>query len=176
MRASAFVSAASYGLGPAFVVFSQNLQFAASASWAGWSLWAALRVRAVPEPRRVAVLGLMVTGAVLAGAPEMVIWQGLLVVLVCGLRGVFACALAALATSVVLLPAAELAREFTEPGSVPSGQLEWSTSWAQLWSLGLPDADRPRVGGVWETSDQWFLASLFVGTAAVIFAGASLRR
>ena len=175
-RWAAFVSAALFGLGPAFVVFSENLQFAASASWAGWSLWAALRVRAVPEPRRVAVLALMITGAVLAGAPEMVIWQGVMVVLVCGARGVIACVWSGLCAAVVLLPAAEMAREFTEPGSVPSGQLEWSTSFAQLWSLAVPDADRPREGGVWETSDQWFLASLFVGTAAVIFAAASVRR
>lgn len=131
-RSAAFISAASFGLGPAFVVFSQNLQFAASASWAGWSLWAALRVRASPEPRRLAVLALTLGGGYFpAGAPEMVLWQGILVVLVCGFRGVIACAWSGVAGAVVLLPAAELAREYTRPGAAPSGQLEWSTSFAQ---------------------------------------------
>ena len=175
-RWAAFVAAAPFALGPAFVVFAQNLQFAASAAWAGWNLWAALRVRALANPRAVVVLALTMTGAVFAGAPEMVLWQAVMVVLVCGWRGLVAAGWSAVAGAVVLLPAAELAREFTEPGVMPSGQLEWSASLSQLVSFAVPDGDRPRLGDIWGGGDQWFWASLFAGTATVILAAAGVTR
>ena len=177
-RAAAFVAAVPFALGPSFVVWAENLSFAASAAWAGWNVWAALGVRATPTARRVAVLALTMTGAVFAGAPEMVLWQAVLVISVCGIRGLLATAWSALTGAVLLLPAAELSREFTRAGSAPAGQLEWSASLAQLVAIALPEADRPRVGAIWGTSDQWFWASLFIGASVVAlsFAGVLLRK
>jgi hypothetical protein len=75
----------------------------------------------------------------------------------------------------VLLPAAELAGEYATPGQTP-GQLEWSASVAQLLSFAIPEADRPRGADLWGTDEQWFWASLFIGTATVILAGAGVSR
>jgi hypothetical protein len=185
-RWAAFAGAAPFSLSPFFVEFAQNLSFASTASWAGWGLLAAEHLRRRPGPVSATWLGVALGGAFHAGAPEIWTWELLLAALwVASPRpsvrrlAWFAAAvlLAAGLAAVVALPAAELARASTRPGELPAGRLEWSLSWAQLVAMVIPDADRPRQGPYWGGVDQRFLFSLFIGSAAGLFAlGSATRR
>ena len=183
-RAAAFVAAAPFALSPFFTEFAQNLSFASSAAWAGWTLWAAEGLRRAPGLRAAAWLAGALGFAFHAGSPEMWLWQAMLAVFVLvGSRrslgwGALAFLWAGALSAVVALPAFELTREWTKPGAVTTGALEWSVSWAQLLSMGVPGADLPRVGGYWGAADQHFLFTLFIGSAAVTLAllGVTVRR
>lgn len=183
-RAAAFVAAAPFALSPFFTEFAQNLSFASSAAWAGWTLWAAEGLRRAPGLRGAAWLAGALGFAFHAGSPEMWLWQALLAVFVLvGSRrslgwGALAFLWAGALSAVVALPAFELTREWTKPGAVTTGAMEWSVSWAQLLSVGVPGADLPRVGGYWGADDQHFIFTLFVGSTAVMLAllGVTVRR
>ncbi len=183
-RAFAFIAAAPFALSPFFTEFAQNLSFASSAAWAGWTLWAAEGLRRAPSLRSSAWLSAAMGFAFHAGAPEMWLWQALLAVFVLALTpkawawGALAFVWAGALSAIVALPAFELTREWTRPGVPTTGASEWSVSWAQLLSIGVPAADLPRVGGYWGGDDQRFLFTLFIGSTAVLLAllGITARR
>ncbi len=180
-RAFAFIGAAPFALSPFFIEFAQNLSFASTASWAGWTLWAAEGVRRGPSLGRAAWLAACLGLAFHAGAPEMWLWQAMLAafVLVRTPRalgwGAVAVAWAGLLSAVVALPALELTRAWTQPGEVASGALEWSVSAAQVLSIFIPDADLPRDGPYWGGADQRFLFTLFTGSVAMLLALVGVR-
>ncbi|MDP1828670.1 MAG: hypothetical protein Q8L48_35720 [Archangium sp.] len=184
LRAGAFVAAAPFALSPFFTEFAQNLSFASSAAWAGWTLWAAEGLRRAPGLRATAWLAGALGFAFHAGSPEMWLWQALLAVfvLVRSRRslgwGALAFLWAGALSAVVALPAFELTREWTKAGAPTTGATEWSVSWAQLLSMGVPGADLPRVGGYWGADDQHFIFTLFLGSTAVLLAllGVTVRR
>jgi hypothetical protein len=193
-RAAAFVGAAPFALSPFFTEFAQNLSFASGAAWAGWTLWAAEGLRRAPRLSTTAWLAGVLGFAFHAGSPEMWLWQALLVVLLMLPRsvrvesrttpvsplawGALAFAWAGALSAIVALPAFELTREWTKPGVLTSGATEWSVSFAQLLSIGIPGADLPRAGGYWGSPDQHFIFTLFIGSTAVLLAllGTSVRR
>ncbi|WP_338864885.1 YfhO family protein [Myxococcus stipitatus] len=70
--------------------------------------------------------------------------------------------LSILLASVVLLPAAEFARNSLRAQRGWSEQLAWSVSWPQVLSTVWPLADWPR-DRYWG-EDQWFILNLFLGT------------
>jgi len=183
-RATAFIAAAPFALSPFFVEFAQNLSFASTAAWAGWTLWAAEGLRRSPGLRGAAWLAAALGFAFHAGSPEMWLWQALLALFVLARTrkslawGALAFVWAGALSAVVGLPAFELIREWTKPGSATSGALEWSVSAAQVLSMGVPEADLPRAGGYWGGADQHFLFTLFIGSSTVLLAllGVSVRR
>lgn len=183
-RAGSFVAAAPFALSPFFTEFAQNLSFASGAAWAGWTLWAAEGLRRAPRLRTAAWLAAALGFAFHAGSPEMWLWQALLVMFVLARTrssfgwGALAFAWAGALSAIVALPAFELTREWTRPGALASGATEWSVSWAQLLSIGVPGADLPRVGGYWGAEDQHFIFTLFIGSSAVLLAllGVTVRR
>lgn len=183
-RAAAFVAAAPFSLSPFFTEFAQNLSFASTAAWAGWTLWAAEGLRRAPSRRACGWLAAVLGAAFHAGAPEMWLWQALGACFVLARRpaawawGGLAFAGAGALGAVVALPALELTREWTQPGAATAGAMEWSLSWAQLVSIFAPGADLPRVGTFWGGADQRFLYTLFIGTTAVLLAlvGVTARR
>lgn len=177
-RWAAFIAAAPFSLSPFYVEFAQNLSFASTAAWAGWIVLAAEHLRRVPGMRAAAWLALALGAAFHCGSPEMWLWEVMAAALVTGRRLKWfsvAVVLALMIAAVVALPAAELSREYTKPGEVPAGLTEWSLSWAQLVSIGVPDADLPRAGGYWGGADQRFLFSLFIGSLATMLALIGVR-
>lgn len=121
-----------------------------------------------------------------AGAPEMWLWQALLVLIVAAFsskrRRAFALVSgaglwAALGFAVVALPAAELIFEWTDPTAPAGGLLEWSMSWQQLISIAVPDADFPRAEPFFG-ADQRFFFTLLLGptSVALAIAGGADRR
>lgn len=183
-RAASFVGAAPFALSPFFTEFAQNLSFASGAAWAGWTLWAAEGLRGAPRLRTSAWLAGILGFAFHAGSPEMWLWQALLAMFVLGRTrkalawGALSFVWAGALSAIVALPAFELTREWTKPGALVSGATEWSLSWAQLLSIGVPGADLPRSGGYWGGDDQHFLFTLFIGSAALLLAllGVTVRR
>jgi hypothetical protein len=183
-RAAAFIGSAGWAFSPFFVELSQNLAFASAASWAGWTLWAVDGVVRAPSLRSVAWLGVIQAATFHAGAPEMWVWQALLVVLRAGSsrapsRSLISIGVAglwaALGFSVVALPAAELVLLWTDP-TVPAGGLtEWSMSWQQLVSIAVPDADFPRAE-LFFGADQRFFFTLLLGPSMVFLAAVSGNR
>lgn len=185
-RAAAFVGSAGWAFSPFFVELSQNLAFASTAAWAGWTFWASLGLSRAPSLRSLAWLALILSAAFHAGAPEMWLWQALLVLLLAGLsrrprRALSFAALgglwALLGCAVVALPAAELALAWTDPTAPAGGLLEWSMSWQQLVSVAVPDADFPRAEPFFG-ADQRFFFTLLLGPVVVLLAavGATSRR
>lgn len=178
-RWPAFAAAAPFFLSPFYVELAQNLSFASTAAWAGWVLWAAEGVRRQGDSRAAATLAAMLGAAFLAGAPELWLWEAALALGVAGLRwGVAAAGAAVGLAAVVALPAAELSWVYTRPGEATAGLTEWSLSWAQLLSIGVPDGDLPRAGPYWGGADQRFLFTLFIGSVGSLLAvvGATVRR
>lgn len=173
---ASFVGSAGWAFSAFFVELSQNLAFASTAAWAGWTWWAVEGLLRAPSPRRVALLALIQAATFHAGAPEMWLWQALLVLLVAAFsskrRRSFA-----LGFAVVALPAAELVLEWTDPSAPAGGLLEWSMSWQQLISIAVPDADFPRAEPFFG-ADQRFFFTLLLGPTIVAFgvAGGSDRR
>jgi len=185
-RAAAFVGGAGWGFSPFFVELSQNLAFASTAAWAGWTFWAVDGLVRRPSLRRIALLAAVQAASFHAGAPEMWLWQALLVLVVAAFsrraRRAFwlvtgAGAWAALGFAVVALPAAELVLAWTDPTAPAGGLLEWSMSWQQLVSIAVPDADFPRAAPFFGADQRFFFTLLLgptlVGTAVV---GARRRR
>lgn len=134
----------------------------------------------------MALLALIQAATFHAGAPEMWLWQALLVLLVAVFsakrRRSFALVTgagvwAALGFAVVALPAAELVLEWTDPSAPAGGLLEWSMSWQQLISIAVPDADFPRAEPFFG-ADQRFFFTLLLGPTIVAFGvvGGSDRR
>jgi hypothetical protein len=184
-RWAAFAGAAPFSLSPFFVEFAQNLSFASTASWAGWVLLGAEHLRRRPGPGAAGWLALALGGAFHAGAPEMWLWEvmGAALLLLLPRRSWVALAWGALAVvlgvglgAVVAFPAAELVRQYTQPGEVPAGLTEWSLSWTQLLAIVVPDADVPREGTYWGSADQRFLFSVFIGSLAGLFGPAAMTR
>jgi hypothetical protein len=182
-RAAAFVGGAAWGFSPFFVELGQNLAVASTASWAGFTWWATQRVLARPSLVRSAVLAGVLGLAFHAGSPEMWLWQGMLVgfAVVSRPRAQARWVLLSVAWSVALsavvaLPALELVREWTVPGTSVEGLLEWSMSWPQLMSIAIPDADFPRADPFFG-KDQRFFFTLLLGPMTVVLAACgALRR
>ena len=183
-RAAAFIGGAGWAFSPFFVELSQNLAFASTAAWAGWTFWAVDGLIRTPSLRRVAVLGLVQAATFHAGAPEMWLWQAMLVLLFAlssraprrsllsvGAAGVWA----ALGFAVVALPAAELVLAWTDPTARAGGLTEWSMSWQQLVSIAVPDADFPRAEPFFG-ADQRFFFTLLLGPSLVWLAVVSGAR
>lgn len=181
---AAYVGGATYGLSPLFTVLAMQQNVAASASWAGFIVLAALEVARRPTLRAAALLALPVALSFLAGSPETLVWQAVLALCaigwtrrgvlrsasVLGLGGIWAGGLA----SVLLLPAVEFAANSTRSGELFQ-PLAWSVSFPQLFSMAWPLADHPR-GDYWGP-DQWFIPNLFLGAVACALAiGASRAR
>ncbi|MDP2270693.1 MAG: hypothetical protein Q8K32_08150 [Archangium sp.] len=183
-RAASFIAAAPFALSPFFTEFAQNLSFASGAAWAGWTLWAAEGLRRAPALRTSAWLAGVLGFAFHAGSPEMWFWQALLAMFVLARTrrslgwGALSFVWAGALSAIVALPAFELTREWTKPGALASGATEWSLSWVQLLSIGIPGADLPRSGGYWGGDDQHFLFTLFIGSTALLLAllGVTVRR
>jgi hypothetical protein len=170
-RPAALLAAAAFALSPMLTDLATTPNLVHAAAWAPWVAGAALRGRAR------ALAGFLALG-LLAGAPEMVLWQLALVAMVAlrrrRWRGVaagvpWAFALAAVA----LLPAAELALESARRTG-RADPLDWSASPVQLLALGWPLADSPR-GPYWGP-DQWLILQLFLGTGVVALALFGARR
>jgi len=183
-RAGAVVSAAGWAFSPFFVELSQNLAYSATASWAGWALWACDAVVRSPTWRRVAVLAAVQAATFHAGAPEMWVWQAVMVSLVAASaraprRAVAWCVVAvvwaACGFAVVALPAGELALEWTDPRAPAEGLTAWSMSWQQLVSIAVPDADFPRALPFFG-ADQRFFFTLLLGPGVVLLAAVGCRR
>lgn len=183
---ASFVGGAGWAFSAFFVELSQNLAFASTAAWAGWTWWAVEGLLRAPSARRLAVLALVQAATFHAGAPEMWLWQALLVLMVAAFsstrRRSFALVAgagvwAALGFAVVALPAAELILEWTDPSAPAGGLLEWSMSWQQLISIAVPDADFPRAEPFFG-ADQRFFFTLLLGPTLVALAivGGSARR
>lgn len=183
---AAFIGSAGWAFSAFFVELSQNLAFASTAAWAGWTWWAVEGLLRAPSARRLAVLALVQAATFHAGAPEMWLWQALLVLIVAAFsskrRRSFALIAgagfwAALGFAVVALPAAELILEWTDPAAPAGGLLEWSMSWQQLISIAVPDADFPRAEPFFG-ADQRFFFTLLLGPTivALAIAGGADRR
>ncbi len=183
-RAASFIAAAPFALSAFFTEFAQNISFASGAAWGGWTLWAAEGLRRSPHLRTSAWLAAILGATFHAGSPEMWLWQALLVVFVLARTrkslgwGALAFVWAGALSAIVALPAFELTREWTKPGALASGATEWSLSFAQLLSIGIPGGDLPRSGGYWGGDDQHFLFTVFIGSAALLLSllGVTVRR
>lgn len=180
-RSAAFIAAAPFSLSPFFVEFAQNFSFASTAAWAGWVLWAAEGLRRAPSVVTTAWLAAILGAAFHAGSPEMWLWEATLACAVAWRawpRLLIALAWAGALGAVVAIPSLELSREWTKPGEVAAGALEWSVSFAQWRSTFVPDGDLPRAGAYWGGDDQRFIFTLFIGAAAVLLStlGVTTRR
>lgn len=176
-RLGASLAGGAFGLSPLFTELSGTPNLVSAAAWSGFILAAALRARTAGGGVRLA--GLVALSA-LAGSPETLLWQALLVFGVVGVRDrarglrligswLWGGALAA----GVLIPAMELAMHSSRSQGKGS-HLDWSASWPQLAALGWPNADLPR-GPYWG-EDQWLLLQLFLGTSIAALALVAVSR
>ena len=172
---AAFIGSAGWAFSPFFVELSQNLAFASTAAWAGWTWWAVDGLVRAPSLRRVALVALIQAATFHAGAPEMWLWQAMLVALAASFTRTprrslalvaGAGAWAGLGVLVVALPAAELVLAWTDPRVPVAGLTAWSMSWQQLVSIAVPDADFPRAEPFFG-ADQRFFFTLLLGPAVV---------
>lgn len=168
-----------FAFSPFFVELSQNLAFASTAAWAGWTWWAAEGVVRRPSWRSAAWVAAVLGAAFHAGAPEMWLWQAGLVGLVTAARarrfGLLGVCWALGCGAVVGLPAVELLLEWTDPARPAGGLLAWSMSWQQLISIALPDVDFPRSEPFFG-ADQRFFFTLLLGPTVVALAHLGARR
>lgn len=168
-RPAALLAAAAFGCSPLLTDLATTPNLVHAAAWAPWVARAALR------GRTRALAGFLAL-SLLAGAPEMVLWQLALVAalsfrrwrsVAAGVPWAFALAAAA------LLPAAELALESARRTG-RADPLDWSASPIQLLAMGWPLADWPR-GPYWG-QDQWLILQLFLGTGVTALAIFGARR
>ncbi|MDQ3262831.1 MAG: YfhO family protein [Myxococcota bacterium] len=178
-RLAASLAGGAFGLSPLFTEMSGTPNLVSAAAWSGFLLAAALRTGTAGGAVRLAA---GVALSALAGSPETLLWQALIVFAVVTVRGrarglwlvgswLWGGALAAC----VLIPGVELAMHSSRSEGKGS-HLDWSASWAQLAALGWPQADLPR-GPYWG-GDQWLLLQLFLGTSigALALLAVSRRR
>jgi len=163
--------AVAFGLSPVLADMATTPNLVHAAAWAPWVVLAA---------RRRAVVGLagFLAMALLAGSPEMVLWELGLVALVAVRRRTWARVLGGVAwggalAAAALLPAAEAAMASAR-GTARVDPLDWSASWKQLLAMAWPLADMPR-GPYWG-EDQWLLIQVFAGTVVVALAVVGARR
>lgn len=182
-RPAAALVAGSFGLTPFFMRTSPSLHIISALAWSGFLIAAALRLRRSSSPRVVALLALAFAASFHSGAPEMLLWQGPLVLAVAWhgharwaamARAVAGLALGVGLSVVVAAPAIELSRELVAPGSSLPATLQWSTSPVQLLSMGWLLAEHP--AGPLYGPDQWFTTSLFVGAVPCALALLALVR
>lgn len=180
-RLGATLAGVAFGLSPMLTDLAGQRNVVDAAAWSGVIVATALQLRRRWSLRGAGLFGVSVAMSIACGAPETLLWQGLIVLgllvrrpksLLASLGGgVWAVG----AMAVVLVPAVEFVRHSTR-GSGAEGALQWSASWAQLVGVFWPLAEHPR-GAYWDGPDQWFVLTVFVGTAVVaIAAGAGLRR
>ncbi|MFL5319476.1 MAG: hypothetical protein ACJ790_07445, partial [Myxococcaceae bacterium] len=185
-RAAAMIGAGVGAFPPLIAQMTSQLNIVSALAWTGFIVVAARELiversaSSVERVRRLAILAGLWALSVLAGSPEVFIWQVLIVALVVIFEGrgrarilplgglIWAFALSA----IVLLPAAELTSLSTRKGGVEN-QLDWSASPKDLLGLGLlqvSESGTPR-------SD--FLPTTFIGTlgfAAALVGAAVARR
>jgi hypothetical protein len=184
-RTASFMGAALVGLGRVMTVLCVQENVADAFAWAGFLTASALRLCRRPSLRAAAVLALFFGMSFLAGSPETLVWQSLLVVGVAArarararglLLGAVGLAWGAALAAVVAIPGLELAaHSLRRTGAAHA--LNWSMSWPELLSAFWPFADEPK-GRFYSGEGQWFLISAFLGTITCLLAlfGATKRR
>jgi hypothetical protein len=176
-RAASGLSSMSVSIAPMFCsLAAQNLSV--SFSWTPWLAITVIRLGRQPSASKIAMLAIFTSLSFLAGSPEVLLWQVLaLLVLAAGpstQRGRSVASTSAgllwgaLLSSIVLLPALELASEAIHANS-SNERLTWSSPPVELLALALPGANLPRVG-YFESDDESLLVSVFVGSIPVVLA------
>jgi len=175
---AACIAATAFALSPLLTDLGGHQNVVDAAAWTGWMATGWLRVR---SPRTAAAAAIPTALSFLAGSPEVLLWQ----LVVCAtlviahrprrpaylaLAAIWALALSAY----LLLPAAEFLATSTR-GAGRTDQLDWSTAPAQLLAMIWPFADTPR-GAYWDSSDQWWIVTEFLGATVGVLAFVSLRR
>lgn len=178
----ALAGGVAFGLGPMLTHLGVQQNVVDAAAWTPWMLLAARGAVRHPSLRGAAWLAGTVALSFLAGSPETLLWQLLLVsstlawarprrrsVLALLLGSAWGGALAAM----VAFPAIELASQSTRV-EAHGDVLRWSLSPLGALSMGLFQVDLPR-GGYWG-EDQGFVPSLFLGTLVCGLAMLALGR
>lgn len=177
---AACIAATAFALSPLLTDLGGHQNVVDAAAWSGWMALGWLRVTTRPGPRTAAAAAIPTALSFLAGSPEALLWQ----LVVCAglviahrprspylaLASVWSLALSAY----LLLPAAEFLATSTR-GAGRTDQLDWSTAPAQLLALIWPFADTPR-GAYWDSADQWWIVTEFLGATVGVLAFVSLRR
>jgi membrane protein YfhO len=178
---AASIAATAFALSPLMTDLGGHQNVVDAAAWSGWMALGWLQVTLRPAPRTAAAAAIPTALSFLAGSPEALLWQlvvcAALVIAHRPRRPVFLAlaTLWALALSAyLLLPAAEFFATSTR-GAGRTDQLDWSVAPAQVLALIWPFADTPR-GAYWDSTDQWWLVTEFLGAVAGVLAFVSLRR
>ncbi|HVE82302.1 MAG TPA: YfhO family protein [Myxococcales bacterium] len=180
-HAAASIAATAFALSPLLTDLGGHQNVVDAAAWSGWMAVGWLRLARRPALREAAPAAIFTALSFLAGSPEVLLWQLIAcAALVLAQRPsrkapLVLAALWSLALSAyLLLPAAEFLATSTR-GAGRTDQLDWSTSPAQLLALAWPFADAPR-GAYWDSPDQWWLVTEFLGATVGALALVSLRR
>ncbi|HVE84560.1 MAG TPA: YfhO family protein [Myxococcales bacterium] len=162
--------AVAFGLSPVLVDLASTPNLVHAAAWAPWVVLAARR-------RRMRAVAGFLALSLLAGSPEMTLWEVGVLALASARRRTWArlagaAAWAAAMAAAALVPAAEAALASAR-GTARVDPLDWSASPRQLLAMAWPLADSPR-GPYWGP-DQWLLINVFAGTAVVALAVVGAR-
>jgi hypothetical protein len=173
--APAMVGGLAFAFSPLMVGLSCEPPPFEAAAWSGWMVWAAHGLSGRKAWRLLPPLSAFFALSLLSGAPETSLWQGLFAACAAvwwgGRKAAVRAGLALLAgggvAAVALLPAAEFIAHSGRVAGMAS--LGWSTSWSQLLSVVLPNADVPRDTTYWG-SEQRLLVPCFAGSLVALFA------
>lgn len=180
---SAALIAGLFGVTPMFNRLGEAQHVCSAAAWSGFIVIGALELMKRPGLRAAAILAVPTGLSWLCGAPEMALWQGLLVLAIAAFSrsrrralpwASVALGWGALLAAAVIVPAAELIFIWRGAGDTPENHLAWSASLPQLLSMGWLFADEKR--DLYWGGDQWFVTSLFIGALPCALAVLSLRR
>ncbi len=184
---ASFAAGALLGFGETLTQLAIQQNVVDAVAWTGLMLGAATRLANAPKRQDIALLALATGLSLLAGSPEMTVWQLLLVGAILllpfrgqtqpwrrSLRGAGVAAVAGLwglaLAGAQAVPALELTRHSMRTLDL-DGRFEWSMPWVGLVALGWPNADQPRE--TYWGSEQNFVPTVFVGSLALAFAFAA---
>jgi hypothetical protein len=167
---------------PLVTQLASQVNILSAAAWTGLLVVAVLNVLDVPSRGRIAAVALVLSLSLLAGSPEVILWQTLLCALVSiGARArhwaawALGFAWAAAIAAVVLLPGAEFAANSGRLAG-QGDQLDWSCAPADLVGMAWLGFERSAAAGLTPRSD--FLPTPFMGFTSVLLAlaGAAAAR
>lgn len=179
----AAVGATAFALSPMLTDLGGHQNVVDAAAWTGWMAAAWLDTAARTSWRSAGLAAVFTALAFLAGSPETLLWQLVLCAALAFAQRPSRKAAAPLAlgaasslglSAFLLFPAIELVLHSSR-GPGRAVEIDWSASFAQLAALGWPLADRPR-GAYWDGPDQWWMVTIFLGTATCALAALALRR